>query len=285
MEIVNNCNIANKEILFCKPIKYENKFKFKVNVIDKNSKKINKLGIITPMLELNINWKNLKYQQFKAPIDPLIGINLDFYNLISYIENLALDKLIEYFGDNCNFKSILSDVCQTNDEFIDSELFTITMINLRLLKTTNVFDVNGKKTNVENLELNGTINYKFLLELTDLWYDNDTCLCGCNFNITQIKHFPLYYEYDLIIDENNYECQGKGKGLGKGKGKCNGKSFQPLLTPPPPKACIPINCDINSTTIEVSKDITPITQNKPINFVLDANMLKNALSKLKKPPI
>ena len=149
----------------------------------------------------------------------------------------------------------------------------------------NVFDVNGKKTNVENLELNGTINYKFLLELTDLWYDNDTCLCGCNFNITQIKHFPLYYEYDLIIDENNYECQGKGKGLGTGTGTCNGKSFQPLLTPPPPKACIPINCDINSTTIEVSKDITPITQNKPINFVLDANMLKNALSKLKKPPI
>ena len=301
MEIVNNCNIDNKEILFCKPVKYENKFKFKVNVIDKNinSKKINKLGIITPMLELNINWKNLKYQHFKAPIDPLIGINLDFYNLITTIENVALDKLIEYFGDRCNFKSILSDVCQTNDEFIDSELFTVNMMNLRLLKTTNVFDVNGKKTNIENLELNGMINYKFLLELTDLWYDCDTSLCGCNFNIIQIKHFPSYYEHDLITDETSISVitqqvsdlsteKEKEKGKGKGKGKGNGKYIPPPPPPPKasfPKACIPIKRDIDSTTIEVSKDMMPIKQNTPINFVLDADMLKNALSRLKKPPI
>jgi hypothetical protein len=278
MEIVNNSNIGNKKILFCKPIKYENKFKFKVNIIDKNNNsKINKLGIITPMLELNINWKNLKYQQFKTPIDPLIGVNLDFYNLITTIENIALDKLIEYFGDKCNFKSIFSDVCQTTDDFIDSELFMVTMMNLRLLKTTNVYNVNGEKTNIENVELNGIINYKFLLELTDLWYDCDTSLCGCNFNIIQIKHFPSYYEHDLITDEKPIISENRIKGIGKGKCK--------TISCPLSKTCIPIDRDIDSTTIEVSKDITPIKQNAPINFVLNPDMLKNALSKLKKAPI
>ena len=78
---------------------------------------------------------------------------------------------------------MISESVQYDDQFVDNNLFTINVMNLRLLKTTNVFDVNGKNINMNDLELNGLINYNFLLELTDLWYDIDTNLCGCNFNV------------------------------------------------------------------------------------------------------
>ena len=298
MDIVNHTNFKQKKVIFSKPNKYENKFKIKVYVLDDVSKKLNKLCLITPMCELNINWKTLKYQTFKINLDPLYGSILDFYNLIIDIENIALDELMKYFGDNCTFRSIISESVQYDDQFVDSDLFTVNVMNLRLLKTTNVFDVNGKKTNMNDLELNGLINYKFLLELTDLWYDIDTNLCGCNFNVIQIKHFPNYYEHDLIItNDNNNNIVGQnesknigicksigiGIGIGKGKGKGKGKTLPP---PPPPKMSINIlSTNINSTTIKVSNDIKPfVPVNKPI-LSLDPTMLKNALANLKKVPL
>ena len=250
--------------------------------------------LITPLCELNINWKTLKYQTFKINLDPLYGSILDFYNLITNIENIALDELIKYYGDNCIFRSIISESVQYDDQFVDNNLFTINVMNLRLLKTTNVFDVNGKKINMNDLELNCLINYKLLLELIDLWYDIDTNLCGCNFNVIQIKHFPNYYEHDFIItnDNNNNlvvqnnvvsQSEGDDESKSKGKGKSKGKALPP---PPPPKMRINIlSTNINSTIIKVPKDIKLfVPVNKPI-LSLDPTMLKNALANLKRVPI
>lgn len=288
MDIINTININHKKILFSKPIKFENKYKLKVFVSDENSKKLNKLCLITPMFELNINWKTLKYQSFKINLDPLYGSILDFYELITKIEDKSLDELIKYFGDNILFKSIISEVIHYDDQFIDSELFNSNVLSLRLLKTTNVFDVNGKKTILNDLELQGLINYKFLLELTELWYDLDTKLCGCNFNVTQIKNFPPIYDHDFIINESIdnlqysshtiYYDESKGKGKGKSKGK---------LPPPPPKRNINIlSTNIDNTVIEVNDNLTSNNNSKSMaSLLLDPNTLKNAIANLKKCPI
>jgi hypothetical protein len=305
MDIINIFNIDDKKIIFSKPIKYENKFKIKVHITDNNTNKLNKLCLITPMFELNINWKTLKYQSFKVNLDPLYGNILDFYNLITKIEDHSLEELMKYFGDNCIFKSTISEIVQFNDLFMDDrliddqfinnrnddELFTINVLSLRLLKSTNVFDVNGKKTNINDIELNGMINYKFLLELTELWYDMDTKLCGCNFNVIQIKYFPNCYEHDLISNSDNflqiinYDSQdnsGKKNSIVNGKGKGKGKGIPP---PPPSKMNINIiSTNISSTIIEAPKDIKPYIPLKT-SLSLDPDTLKNAIANLKKVPI
>jgi len=291
MDIINGNNIDHKKILFSKPTKFENKYKIKVFVYDEQTKKINKLCLITPMFELNINWKSLKYQSFKINLDPLYGNILDFYNLITKIEDISLDELIKYFGD-CTFKSIISELTHTDDLFIDSDLFTINVLTLRLLKSTNVFDINGKKTIINDFNMSGQTYYKFLLELTELWYDFDTKTGGCNFNITQIKHFPAIYDHDFITNDNQninintnintntdehiIQCI---KGIGKGKSKIN-------YPPPPPKANINIiSTDINNTVLEISNNVPHHPPKAMTSLLLDPTTLQDAIAKLKKRPI
>jgi hypothetical protein len=111
----------------------------------------------------------------------------------------------------------------------------------------------------------------------DLWYDVDSKLCGCNFNIIQIKHFPNCYDHDLITENNseNIKVQiPKSKGAGKG------------VPPPPPPPKMNINIlstNINSTVIEAPRDIKS-QQIRP-TMSLDPDTLKNAIANLKKIPI
>jgi hypothetical protein len=269
MDILTLSNLKTKEIIFSKPVKNESKFKIKIYVIDKiGSKKFNKLGLISPIVELNINWKNLKYQSFKFSLEPLIGQNLDIYNIISELENISLNELVKIFGDNCNFKSIISEINYSDDLFIDNNLFTTKMITFKLLKNTTIFDSNGKKNDFTDIKQSEIFNYRFLIELNELWYDTETSLCGCNFYVVQIKYFPLYYNVDLIFDENKI---------------VKPKSSLPLPPPPPPKAkSIPPRVNIIEQ-VSINKE-NPKPSNASISMVIDENMLKSALSRLKKPP-
>ena len=198
------------KIIFCKPVKNENKYKIKTFINSKdsiaNEDKINKLCILSPLLELNINWNNLKYQSIKFSLEPMTGPILDFYNLISDIEYIAYEQLKRIFGDIVQFKSCISELIYKDDDFLDSEHHSILNFTGKLLKGFILFNENGEKIKQNDFHSN-IINYKLLIEFTDIWFDLDTNLGGCNFNIVQIKKYPHYYENDLIINENIFTLQ------------------------------------------------------------------------------
>ena len=205
MDIITQSNFKNKEIIFVKPIKIGSIYKMRVVVNDNTIlvKRLNRLIFISPIMELNINWKNLKFQYLvQLSLEPLIGLNSDLNNLINMFENLACNKLKNTFGNSINFKSILFEI-NNNDQFIDNNnIFTSSYINLKIIKNALFFDTNSIKTDFINIDLVGLLNYKFLIEFTDIWFDINTLNCGCNFNIVQIKYYPLYYNIDLIREDN-----------------------------------------------------------------------------------
>ena len=249
------------KIIFSKPVKNENKYKIKTFINSKDNfdeDKINKLCILSPLLELNINWNNLKYQSIKFSLDPMSGPILDFYNLISDIEYIAYEQLKRIFGDIVQFKSSISEIIYTDDDFLDSDHHNILNFTGKLLKGFILFNENGEK--IEQNDLQSTkINYKLLIEFTDIWFDLNTNLGGCNFNIVQIKKFPHYYENDLIISENISASQKP--------------TYLPRLSSPPIKTL-----SLNTNKVSIVND-APLVSNR---LLISNDLLTGALKGLKK---
>jgi hypothetical protein len=248
------------KIIFCKPIKNENKYKIKVFVNSED--KINKLCVLTPLLELNVNWNNLKFQSIKFPLEPMIGPILDFYNLISDIEYKAYEQLKKIFGDIIQFKSSISELIYNDDEFLDSEQHSIFNFTGKLLKGIILFNENGEKIKQSDIQ-STLINYKLLIELTDIWFDLDTNLGGCNFNIVQIKKYPHYYENDLILNENVYTSH---------KSTLIPRSSSPSIISPKK------TLSLNTNEVSIVNDTQPIAP----RLLISNDLLSGALKGLKK---
>jgi hypothetical protein len=234
-----------------------------------------KISFTSPMIELNINWSNLKFQIIKYIIDPLSGSNLKMYNLINELEKIGhneLKRIMVNKNKNFKFKSILNKInfnFNSNDLFIDDdETFNSYMITLKLSKNVTVYDDKSNKKTIADLG-NINRNYKFLIELSELWYDNNKNLSGCNFNIVQIKYFPFYYEQDMI------------KPI----------SFIPIAPPLPNNQIETIddktkltlgtanNTNFTFNNINITKELDIVS--RPA-FAIDKSMLSSALNKLKK---
>jgi len=294
MEIINNDNIKTKQIIFNKPDKIDHRYKIKVSVIDNNSaKKIaNKLVIISPMLELQIGWQSLKYSMIKFSLEPFIGQFYDFYNVINSLENLALEHFNVILSEpksessknkknkyEYSFKSCLIEDIPSNDLFLDEEstfdskidesILTVKMFSCKLGKNATSFDHTGKKIDANKLNIINNTNYKFLIELSELWFDTNSLTCGVNFNIVQIKYYPLYYEYDLMTQDEPTYIRNKPQYLNNITSQIQSTTTTTNF--------------ISSNLTSSSKQISPA--NKPLPrpvFTLDANMLKKTLGALKK---
>jgi hypothetical protein len=257
----NISNLNNKEIIYVSPNKIDNRFFIKILVNEKS--KLNKFTFISPLMELNIRWQDLKYQSIKFSLEPLVGPNLELYNLINSIEENAQKEIHKYFGNSTKFKSSLSEISIDDDQFLDNEfeLPSKTMMSCKVLKNINAFDNTGKKINSNILNGLSLTNYKFLIEFTDIWYDTKKNMSGCNFNIVQIKYFPSPYEIDMM-PENNMVY--------------NKIPIAPPFAPP-------LNSfnNIENTLLTSSIEINKESLNKPA-FLINNNMLKNALGSLKK---
>ena len=265
-----------KNITFSAPLNNNtstNQYKIKMMVNSEDTFK--KISFTSPMIELNINWSNLKFQIIKYIIDPLSGSNLKMYNLINELEKIGhneLKRIMVNKNKNFKFKSILNKInfnFNSNDLFIDDdETFNSYMITLKLSKNVTVYDDKSNKKTIADLG-NINRNYKFLIELSELWYDNNKNLSGCNFNIVQIKYFPFYYEQDMI------------KPI----------SFIPIAPPLPNNQIETIddktkltlgtanNTNFTFNNINITKELDIVS--RPA-FAIDKSMLSSALNKLKK---
>jgi len=273
MFVINNNLLQKENVVFTKPIKMDNfkkqSTRYKIKTMYDSNSTFKKIVFISPMIDLNINWSNLKFQIIKYALDPLTGPNLKLYDLINDIENISFQELKRNFGPGCKFKSIFSNICQDEDnDFIDEDdnnnlNFDTKMITLKISKNVIMYDSCGIKMDKNKLEMKNR-NYKFLIELTELWYDSEKKLGGCNFNIVQIKYFPFYYERDLI-ESNEYIIP----------------TINTIPPPPPlpPAASNHIPTTFTFNTISIVKDKE---QSVKPSFSIDKNTLSNALNKLKK---
>ena len=244
----------NKDIIFVSPTKVDSRYFIKILVNEKS--KLSRLTFISPLMELNVRWQDLKYQSIKFCLEPLVGPNLELYNLINTYEEKAKNEINKYFGNNCRFKSSLSKISIDDDQFLDSDdnqLLVKTMFYCKVLKNINAFDVSGKKINSNILNGLSLTNYKFLIEFTDIWYDVKKNTCGCNFNIVQIKYYPSPYEQDMIQESNVLY-----------------RSVPPIAPPLP--MINNLENTLSTSSIEIKKPA----------FLINSNMLKNALGSLKK---
>ena len=296
MFVINHNNYRSsvnlKNIIYCKPIRTECKApddksisaRYKIKTLyDEDSlnsvSELKRVVLISPKLEINTNWSNLKYQTIKIPLEPLVGPVLKFYNIINDIELKAFEELKRIFGDNFNFKSILSEINHNGDLFLDDEEFNITILTLKLAKNLTTFDHVGKKININMLESQNNI-YKLVIEYTELWYDKETNTGGCNFNIVQIKHFPQYYEDDLITNDKPIDSQIVVPFF---------KLGGPPIAPPIPTSgsitCNNINI-VSTIANSISNNVVPLIKppekNKNNPFTIDKNTLCNALGRLRK---
>jgi len=291
MYIVNHNNFKN--IIFSLPHKIESKSidsvqvstRYKIKTLTNENDELKKVVLISPKIEMNVVWSNLKYQSIKITLDPLVGNNLKFYNLMNDLEFMAFNELKRVFGD-VNFKSVLSEVNHKGDLFLDDDGYNITILTLKILKNTTTFNHIGKKININSLDQTNGL-YKYVIEFTELWYDNETNIGGCNFNIVQLKYYPQYYENDILVDESNVQTIPNQM---VPLFKLGVPSAPPLpsglILGPPPAPLLPLenkdtNITLNSINIISNK---VINQSKSDNspFVIDQNTLSNALSRLKK---
>jgi len=283
MFVANNNLLKNENIVYGRPIRMDinllkkNKsIQYKIKTMYNSDSNLKKIVLISPMIDLNINWTNLKFQIIKYSLEPLAGPNFKLYDIINELEASAFIELKRVFGLDINFKSVITNISSLDDGFIDDEEnntnlnYDTKTLTLKISKNVTTYDSNGCKMEINKLE-NKNRNYKFVIELTELWYDSEKRLGGCNFNIVQIKHFPFYYERDLIdvIESNNISIiSNKG-------------NIPPPPPPPLPLAAssytVPTTFNFNNISIVKEKDIL----NKP-SFSIDKNTLSNALNKLKK---
>ena len=275
MDLLNINNFKQKNIIFSKPTKIDDRYKIKVHVLT-NDKKLCKLTVVSPMLELNINWQHIRSQSIKFSLEPVASCNLSFRDIIYELEILSKSELKRVFGDLINFKSSISEIIHLNDDSVDSEKHAITTLTCKILKYSTTFTHEGKKIDIYNSNLNGLINYKFLIEFSDIWLDLNTNNCGCNFNIVQIKHFPNYYENDLIECE---QFHNKQKMIDSEiVNSCSNK----LKNKQQPKQLLLKQQQPEQLLLKQQQPIKPTNQSGPIAFTIDKNTLLGAINNLKK---
>lgn len=208
MDTINNINLSTKNIYFGKPVNVNNNiFKIKVYSFDQNKQitALLKPTIITHTIEQSIDWNNLKFKSLKICLDPLIGPNLDLYNIIEHFESISYKHLKKLFNHNKKnnfiFKNSIYSINQSNDLFIDeTENFNITYINFKIIKDVIHYNNNNDIINPEHSYL-----HKYIIEFNELWYDVDKKTGGCNFNIIQIKHIDVYFKRNLF--DNNISIE------------------------------------------------------------------------------
>ena len=256
MDTINIINLLTKNIYFGKPINMNNNiFKIKVYSNDQNKQitTLLKPTIITHNIEQYIDWNNLKFKSLKICLDPLIGPNLDLYNIVEHFESISYKHLKKLFNHNKKnnfiFKSSIYSINQSNDLFIDeTDDFNITYINLKIIKDVIHYNNNNDIINPEHSYL-----HKYIIEFNELWYDTEKKTGGCNFNIIQIKHIDVYFKRNLF--DNIY-------------------LERPIERPIERSKEIPLNIKSNETTNQDKILFKPL--------LLNSDMLLSQISKLKK---
>ena len=256
MDTINNINLLTKNIYFGKPVNVVNNiYKIKVYSFDLNKQitVLLKPTIITHTIEQYIDWNNLKFKSLKICLDPLIGPNLDLYNIVEHFESISYKHLKKLFNHNKKnnfiFKSSIYSINQSNDLFIDeTDDFNITYINLKIIKDVIHYNNNNDIINPEHSYL-----HKYIIEFNELWYDTEKKTGGCNFNIIQIKHIDVYFKRNLF--DNIY-------------------LERPIERPIERSKEIPLNIKSNETTNQDKILFKPL--------LLNSDMLLSQISKLKK---
>ena len=252
MELITVKNTSS--IIYSKPLRYNNISKIKSHVLSNDI--LIKPVIKTPIINTVLNWKDVNKILISIIMEPLVGPIYDFLNIIEDIEEASYKELEKRFT-NFKFKSNVSNANIIDDDSEDGEEHAL-KFQCNANTDINIYDENGSIINKDKI-CDKKLNYIFMIEFTEVWYDITKMLGGCNFNIVQAKVLTNYYDTNLF--DNNE----------KQKDKIVQKIPPPPVPckkPPPPK---PIANDTKTdTTFEIVKP-------NPEELLAAKNKLRKAL--------
>lgn len=154
-------------------------------------KNLTRLRIKTPYFRIPFRVSEFKTNYGKkntmtSELSPLQGTRKAFKLLIDKIDNLIKERYSELLDDSYTFKKSIK---------YDKEHYLDYRLNLHFTKPPH-YIINHKKEPVDITYILGGMRGLAIIELSDIWINDNTEEYGCCWNIIELKVFP-----ELIVEE------------------------------------------------------------------------------------
>jgi hypothetical protein len=152
------------------------------------------LHILTPTFTNDINFYNIP-TYFKLNFNPMLGPILNFYNIITNIENNIKSNILK---NNPTYK-LNSVLKNDNSDFIDDEDDIIKKLFLRLSKA-KFYDHNSNECDLNVLQVGW--KFKALIKIDYIWIDIINKKFGLNIELIQLKIIQPVSTIRCLIDDD-----------------------------------------------------------------------------------